>query len=135
MGAGSKAAIAQKFGLSLSTVKRITQGLTQSPQAGDVLHQAISNSASVTIDGLDVTAYVKRGIDDLAAAAIAVPPKSKEGMATAMLRYLQFYAQLHPPTMDAMVDQLLGMPDFDPARFVKLLKEKYAQQRGGTSHG
>jgi len=33
---------------------------------------------------------------------------------------------LNPPTMEELVDQLLSRPDFDPERFVSLLRSRYA---------
>lgn len=128
----SKAELARQHGISEATVKRICHGIKAGGgPAQQIIAQAIAEHRPIVIDGLDLGEMVGTAIKDLSAAAIAVEGKSKEGVSTAMLKYLQFYVQLHPPTMEAMVDQLLGMPDFDPARFVKLLKEKYAQRAAG----
>lgn len=94
--------------------------------ASELFLDAVTHGEKVTIDGLDLKQYLKDGIQDLTADMRSTEAKSKEGVASAALKYMQFYAQLNPPTLEEMVDQLLARPDFDPERFVSLLRSRYA---------
>jgi DNA-binding MurR/RpiR family transcriptional regulator len=124
--AQSKRAIALQFGVSEATVKRLTHGLAKDGVVAQqaVVDAAIANGAEVRIDGLSLNQHVNDTIAALAAELPNVPAKSKEGVAGALLRYLEFQYKLE--TFEELVDRLLGHPDFDPQRFVDLLKHRYA---------
>lgn len=129
LGEGSYRELADRFKVSLATVQRCCKGLkppVDKKLAAEVLADAVTHGEKVTIDGLDLNQYLKDGIQDLTADMRSTEAKSKEGVASAALKYMQFYAQLNPPTLEEMVDQLLARPDFDPERFVSLLRSRYA---------
>ena len=124
----SRREIALQFGCSESTVKRLTSGLTREPTAAGaaVVGAALANGASVTIDGVPLTQYVNETIVALAAELPNVPAKSKEGMAGALLRYLEFHEKLHPQRLEVLVDQLLAHPAFSVEKVGELLRRRAA---------
>jgi hypothetical protein len=124
----SRREIALQFGVSESTVKRLTNGLTrEAPAAGAaVVGAALANGASVTIDGVPIGRYVADTIVALAAELSNAPAKSKEGMAGALLRYLEFHERLHPQRLEVLVDQLLAHPDFSIEKVGELLRRRAA---------
>lgn len=126
--AQSKREIALQFGVSEATVKRLTQGMAKDGVAAQqsVVGAAIANGADVQIDGLSINQHLSTTISALAAELPNVPAKSKEGVAGALLRYLEFQYKLE--TFEELVDRLLGHPDFEPQRFVDLLKQRYANR-------
>ncbi|MEM6436755.1 MAG: transposase family protein [Cyanobacteria bacterium P01_D01_bin.115] len=127
-GEGSKKELAARFKVSESTVKRICQGVTPASKntSVQIVAEAISNGDPVSIGGLDLTQHLKDGIKDLTADMKSTDAKSKEGLAQAALKYMQFYVQINPPTLEDFVDRLLDRPDFEPEKFVRILKERYA---------
>lgn len=131
-GEGSYRHLADRFNVSESTVKRICRGVTTPAQnpAIPIVADAIASGSTVKVGDLDLTEYLKNGIKDLTDDMKSVEPRSREGIAGAALKYMQFYAQLNPPTIEDMVDQLLARPDFDPEAFVKILKSRYAAKAG-----
>jgi hypothetical protein len=124
----SRREIALQFGVSESTVKRLTNGLTrEAPAAGAaVVGAALANGASVTIDGVPIGRYVVDTIVALAAELPNAPAKSKEGVAGALLKYLEFHERLHPQRLEVLVDQLLAHPDFSIERVGELLRRRAA---------
>jgi hypothetical protein len=124
----SRREIALQFGVSESTVKRLTNGLTrEAPAAGAaVVGAALANGASVTIDGVPIGRYVADTIVALAAELSNAPAKSKEGVAGALLKYLEFHERLHPQRLEVLVDQLLAHPDFSIERVGELLRRRAA---------
>jgi hypothetical protein len=124
----SRREIALQFGVSESTVKRLTNGLTrEAPAAGAaVVGAALANGASVTIDGVPIGRYVADTIVALAAELPNAPAKSKEGVAGALLRYLEFHERLHPQRLEVLVDQLLAHPDFSIEKVGELLRRRAA---------
>jgi hypothetical protein len=129
-GIGTQPELATKYGISLASVKRILQGVEKGSAAPamEVVRTAITSGQRVTIGDIDLTAYLADGIKDLAGDMAITEAKSKEGIASAMLRWIQYYAELNPPTMADFVDKLIARPDFDPAEFVRLLKERYERK-------
>ncbi|MGF1517919.1 MAG: hypothetical protein ACFCVB_08955 [Nodosilinea sp.] len=125
----TKREIALQFGVGEATVKRLTKGMEKDSAATSqaVVGAAIANGAAVQIDGMSVTQYVGKIIAALAAELPNAPAKSKEGVAGTLLRYLEFHEKLHPKSFETLVDQLLGHPDFDPQKFVALLKQRYVK--------
>ncbi|MGB3312325.1 MAG: hypothetical protein WBG32_11260 [Nodosilinea sp.] len=123
----SRREIALQFGVSESTVKRLTLGLKREPTAAGaaVVGAALANGAQVTIDGFSINEYVASTIAALAAELPTAPAKSKEGVAGTLLRYLEFHEKLYPQSFEAVVDKLLGHPDFDTQKLVALLKQRY----------
>ena len=124
----SRREIALQFGVSESTVKRLTNGLTrEAPAAGAaVVGAALANGASVTIDGVPIGRYVADTIVALAAELPNAPAKSKEGVAGALLKYLEFHERLHPQRLEVLVDQLLAHPDFSVEKVGELLRRRAA---------
>jgi hypothetical protein len=124
----SRREIALQFGVSESTVKRLTNGLTrEAPAAGAaVVGAALANGASVTIDGVPIGRYVVDTIVALAAELPNAPAKSKEGVAGALLKYLEFHERLHPQRLEVLVDQLLAHPDFSIEKVGELLRRRAA---------
>ena len=121
--------LAQKYSVSLRFVENLLRGVekSQASPAIEVVHRAIESGQRVTIEGLDLTKYLCDGIQDMIGDMANTEPKSKEGIANAALKWMQFLAIVNPPTMADYVDQLMARPDFDPAEFVRLLKERYAK--------
>jgi hypothetical protein len=124
----SRREIALQFGCSESTVKRLTNGLTREPPAAGaaVVGAALANGATVTIDGVPLTQYVNETIAALAAELPNAPAKSKEGVAGALLRYLEFHERLHPQRIEGIVDQLLAHPDFNIEKAGELIRRRLA---------
>jgi hypothetical protein len=124
----SRREIALQFGVSESTVKRLTNGLTREPPAAGaaVVGAALANGAAVTIDGVPLTQYVNETIAALAAELPNAPAKSKEGVAGALLKYLEFHEKLHPQRLEVLVDQLLAHPDFSLEKAGELIRRRLA---------
>ena len=131
-GIGTQPDLAAKYGISLASVKRIVQGVEKgsASPAVEVVRTAMASGQRISVGDLDLTAYLADGIKDLAGDMASTEAKSKEGIASAMLRWMQYYAELNPPTLSDFVDQLIARPDFDPAEFVRLLKERYEPKAG-----
>jgi hypothetical protein len=123
----SRREIALQFGVSESTVKRLTQGIARDSAAGAaVVGAALANGASVSIDGVPIGRYVADTIAALAAELPTAPAKSKEGVAGVLLRYLEFHAKLNPQRLEDVVDQLLAHPDFSLEAVRELITRRYA---------
>jgi len=130
MGDGSIQEIAARFKVSTATVKRICQGIKPgcgAEVAAAIVTDAIAHRQPVRIGTLDLTEYLEAMATDLRADMARVEPKSKEGVAGQLLRLLQFYADLYPPTIEGIIAQLVEHPDFDPQQVKKAL-ERYAQK-------
>jgi hypothetical protein len=126
-GLGSQKELALKYGVSLASAERICSGVVKGSAAPamEIVHNAIERGQRVTIEGLDLTRYLVDGIKDLMGDMASTEAKSKEGIAGVALKWMQYLAEINPPTMADFVDQLITRPDFDPAEFVRLLKERY----------
>lgn len=130
MGDGSIREIAARFKVSVSTVKRVCAGIQPgcgAEVAAAIVTDAIAHHQPLRIGTLDLTEYLEAMAGDLRADMARVEPKSKEGVAGQLLRLLQFYADLHPPTFEGLVAQLVEHPDFDPQK-VKRALERYAKK-------
>jgi len=130
----SQQAIADEFGVSLATVKRLVQGRArvagQNAEARmEVAKVAIAVGAKVTIDGLDVTEYLETAIKDVSAGLAGAEAKSKEGMAGALAKLISAYRQENPRTLEQAIETLLDRPDFDPQVLRDTLR-KHAQKAG-----
>jgi transcriptional regulator with XRE-family HTH domain len=134
-GEGSHAKLAERFGVSHSTVKRICKGITPATPAAALVTEALATGQAVTIGGIDIGQFVSDAIADLTADMKRVEPKSKEGLATAALKYMMFYRELNPPSLKDLVDQLLAREDFEPEKFVRILKTRYAAKVQGQQQG
>lgn len=123
----TKREIALHFGVSEATVKRLTQGIAKEaaavPQA--VVGAALANGAAVLIDGVPIGRYVADTIVALAAELPTAPAKSKEGVAGALLKYLEFHAKLNPQRLEDVIDQLLAHPDFSIEAVRELITRRY----------
>ncbi|MEY3299844.1 MAG: hypothetical protein RLZZ597_3104 [Cyanobacteriota bacterium] len=124
----SVASLAMRFKVSERTIQRVCKGIDPEIHAPvtEVVRAAVVHGARVTIDGIDFTQHLIDDIKSMTGAMAGADVKSFEGVAGVKLKYMQFYAQLNPPTMEELVDQLLSRPDFDPERFVSLLRSRYA---------
>jgi len=127
-GLGTHAELARKYSISVSSVEKICKGIKKGSYqpAIDFVTDGVSRGQRVTVGDIDLTEYLETGIKTLSDDIKTTEAKSKEGIASAALKYMQFYAELNPPTLEDFVDQLLARPDFDPERFVAILKERYA---------
>jgi hypothetical protein len=124
----SVASLATRFKVSERTIQRICKGIDPEihAPAAEVVKAAVVHGARVTIDGVDFTQHLIDDIKSMSGAMSGAEVKSFEGVAGVKLKYMQFYHHLNPPTMEEFVDQLLSRPDFDPERFVSLLRSRYA---------
>ncbi|MEY3300222.1 MAG: hypothetical protein RLZZ597_3482 [Cyanobacteriota bacterium] len=125
----TKREIAAQFRVSEATVKRLTHGIDKDAVAASqsaVVSAALSYGSAVTIDGLSLNEYVGQTIVALAAELPNAPAKSKEGVAGALLRYLEFHERLHPQRIEGIVDQLLAHPDFNIEKAGELIRRRLA---------
>ena len=122
--------LAKRYNVSERTLMRVTAGVVAGRPADAVVRRvnaAIVQGAKVTIDGVDLTHHLTHDIERMTTAMESAEAKSFEGLAAVKLRYLQYLAQVCPPTLSDFVDQLIARPDFDPVEFVRLLKERYVE--------
>lgn len=131
-GGESVASLAARFELSERTIQRITRGIDPKLQgpAVEVVRRAVAHGSTVIVDGIDLSEHIRDDITALSTSMSRVDPKSLEGVASTKLRYMQFYAELNPPTLEDFVDRLIDRPDFDPEKFVRILMERYAKKAG-----
>lgn len=131
-GGESVASLASRFELSERTIQRITKGIDPKLQgpATEIVRRAVAYGATVVVDGIDLSDHIRDDIQALSNGMTRVDPKSLEGVASTKLKYMQFYAQLNPPTLEDFADQLLARPDFDPEKFAAILMERYAAKAG-----
>jgi hypothetical protein len=130
-GEGSIAELALRFKVSEASVKRICKGIkpTASQEAvATVVTDAIAANQPIRVGGLDVSEYIEGMATDLRAEMPSARVNSKEGVAGTILKLLQFYVQLCPPTIEGIVDQLLAHPDFNIEKVGALIRERYAQK-------
>ena len=129
IGGESVASLASRFKVSTRTIQRITKGIDPEihAPAAEVVRAAVAHGARVTVDGIDLTQHLAEDIKQLSSAMSGAEVKSFEGVMGVKLKYMQYMAQLNPPTMSDFVDNLIARPDFDPTEFVRLLKERYDQ--------
>jgi hypothetical protein len=119
--------LARIYNVSLASVEKILRGVERGSAAPamEIIHGAISSGQRVTIEGLDLTRYLVDGIKDLMGDMATAEPKSKEGVAGVALKWMQYLAEINPPTMADFVEQLVSRKDFNPEEFARLLKAKY----------
>jgi hypothetical protein len=120
--------LAERFNVSERTIQRVLRGTAPEihQPATEIVKAAVIHGAQVTIDGVDLTKHLANDIRAMTGAMAGAEVKSFEGVAGVKLKYMQYLAQLNPPTLEEMVDQILARPDFDPERFVTLLRSRYA---------
>lgn len=133
-GEGTYPELAARFSVSESTMKRICKGLSRSGRgpvqaAKTVVADAIAAGAPVTIGGIDINQYLVDGIINMATDMKGARVATKEGMAGAVLRWMQYYADLNPPTLEQAIEKLLDRDDFDPQVFRDVLN-RHAQKAG-----
>lgn len=128
---GSIDQIAQRFGVSTGTVKRLGKKVKAVSQAAEALQSTVAIAAAGLSEHApsDFRQALEDLLKDLQGDLKRTEPKSKEGVAGKILDIIKTMHELYPPTMADMVDRLLEMPDFKPAEFVQLLKERYAQKQ------
>lgn len=128
-GGESVASLASRFKVSTRTIQRIANGINPAihAPATEIVRSAISHGARVSVDGVDLTEHLIADIKRLSDAMPLTEAKSFEGVASVKLKYMQYLAQLNPPTLSDHVDQLLARPDFDPVEFARLLKARYVK--------
>jgi len=124
----SQQAIADEFGCSLATVKRLTKGKVRADVELNHVRPSIAQGSRILVDDLDVTEYLKTAIKDASGAMAGAEAKSKEGMAGALARLITVYRAEMPKTLEALVDQLLAHPDFSIEKVGALIRERYAQK-------
>jgi hypothetical protein len=134
-GEGTYPELATRFSVSESTIKRICNGLSKASRkpvvqaAQSVVVDAIAAGASVTVGGIDINQYLSDGIAEMVADMKGARVATKEGMAGAVLRWMQYYTDLNPPTLEQAIENLLDRPDFDPQVFRDVLN-RHAQKAG-----
>jgi len=127
---GSYGAIAQKWKVSESTVKRIAkamggEGITtaaavvQQSAIADSIDRVLASGFQVDRDALLTTAIQK-----LAESMENTKARSQEGAAGALAKLLELHAKFNPMTMRELVTVALNVPDFDPREFARLIREQ-----------
>lgn len=141
-GEGSKTALADRFKVSLSTVKRITKGLEPVQEAAQhIVDTAVArhielvrdrSSPTVIIGSnvLDTDEIMVTAIKDLSADMSNTPAKTKEGVAGSLIRFIETYRKFHPVTMDEAIELVLSIPDFDPRVFAQKLRDRIERKAG-----
>jgi transcriptional regulator with XRE-family HTH domain len=125
----SQQAIADEFGCSIGTVRRLTKGKVRAVMELDrAVRPSIAQGHRILVDDLDVTEYLKTAIKDASGAIAGAEAKSKEGMAGALARLITVYRAEMPKTLEALVDQLLAHPDFSMEKIGPLIRDRYAQK-------
>lgn len=131
--------LAAEFRVSVPTVRRLAKahnwdGLREiskvAVQAGVV--EAVggdrpSTGLKVTIEGMPVPLdeALATLMNRLLEEAQNAPCKSKEGAVSAWIKAAELYLRLHPPTMRDWVDRAFELPDFDPTKLAKFIRERY----------
>lgn len=77
----------------------------------------------------DMADFLESIIADLRADMVLAEPKSREGVAGALLRAAEFKAKIDPPTLEGIIDQLLSHPDFRLDTVAILIRDRYTQQQ------
>jgi hypothetical protein len=130
-GEGSIAELALRFNVSEASIKRICKGVkpgASQEAVAAVVTDAIVANQPIRVGGLDVSEYIESMATDLRAEMPTARVNSKEGLAGAVLKLLQFYVELCPPTIEGIVDQLLAHPDFSMEKIGPLIRDRYAQK-------
>lgn len=127
---GTHAQLAERFKVSVSTVRRVLAEPDVEQQAKeDVVATAIAAGATVQVDGLDITDFLTTTINELSIGMKAAKPATREGMAGVLLRWVQYMDELNPPTLEKAIERLLDRPDFDSQVFRDVLS-RHAQKTG-----
>ena len=126
---GTKPEIADRYGVSVGTVKRIAKELKPVTDVADNMAGAIAQGAIRVgeIKSLNYGQYLEDMIEDLARVLPAAEAKSREGVAGRLMEALKAHREFM--SMEQAVDWLLALPDFDPVEFTNLLKRKYGHKR------
>jgi transcriptional regulator with XRE-family HTH domain len=127
---GTQAQLAERFKVSVATVRRVlAEPDVEMAIAKEAIDTAIAGGATVQIDGMDVTQFLTTNIKDLATDMKTARPATREGMASAVLRWVQYLVDLNPPTLEQAIEALLDRSDFDPQVLRDTLR-KHAQKAG-----
>lgn len=136
-GEGSYSELSTRFNVPVGSIKRITKGIPKGSGApvAAIIEGAIAANAEalagapIKVGDLDLTNILQTGIKDLTDEMGKTPPNTREGMANAALRWMQVWMELHPPTLEQAIENLLDRPDFDPQVFRDVLN-RHAQKAG-----
>ena len=130
----NRAQITTETGISEGSVNRIISAHRKRSQPKQIANEAQTAIAQVVTQALRPES-VNQGTLDTDGSLIAIinamvdsmgksEPRSSEGCAAAATRAIALYRQFHPQTMEELADQLLALPDFEPTRFVQILRER-----------
>ena len=132
-----KAAIATQYGVSIGTVKRLAKEVKDTEIPGSVQQVKVRAATQNAIAKLSDTDGGLKGADfqnilitlltDLTENLSSASIKSREGAARAAVELMKCHREFYPPTMEDLIDQLLGLPDFEPVEFAKRLRARYDQ--------
>lgn len=130
---GTKQEIADRHGVSIGTVKRLAKEIKPVTSVVEASTAAIAKAivSGAAVDERDYAGALGDIIDRLQTAIATAEAKSLEGTARALMEALDKHREYM--TMERAIEWLVDLPDFDPARFTKLLKDKYGakQRRAG----
>lgn len=127
---GSIAVLAERFGVSEGTIKRIKkEGDWDAIRAAQtaVVQAAVQQPPAVTIGGaaINFDEMLTTAIDSLSGDVATLPGKSRESAATALLKAIELYRKYHPMTIDEAIDLVIALPGFDPQDFARRLRDRY----------
>lgn len=114
--------IAERFGVSVSSVRRITDGLSREEvqaTAAAVVHQSGTR--------IDFDQALLDALARLKTEAQTVPVKSAEGAARTMIELMREYDRRNPETVEQLVEYVLNHPAFTVQGFIKALRDRVDQ--------
>ncbi|GEM_PF-6337543 len=127
-------AIAAGTGVPIGSVNRIIAQYRKSINPKTIATEAQTAIAQVVTQNLrpesakeghaDMDGSLMVILNAMVSSMGKVDPKSSEGCASTAIRAIALYRQFHPQTMEELADQLLALPDFDPGRFVQILRQR-----------
>jgi hypothetical protein len=125
-GDGSYDEIAKRHEVSKPTVERIARSLRLQDRKTATAAATRAIAATLT-STLDLDEVVLLGIQSLAEALPDAPVRSREGVAGAMARLIEVHRKFNPMTMAELADVAIGINNFDPREFARLLRERLEQ--------
>jgi len=130
---GTQAEIAERHGVSTSTVKRIAKSVRPVTQVAENISGAIAQGAlgQGEVSELDYGQILTQIIIKLEESIAIAEPKSLEAVASCLMKALTLHREFM--TTRQAVDWILDLPDFDPREFTRILKEEYGNRRARQS--
>lgn len=133
--------LSQEFGISVPQIRRyvkaegwdaIREGKQQVIRAA-VKAEVVPVAEKVNINGvaIDCDELIVNAINSLSADVAALPGKTRESAATAMLKAIELYRKYHPMTIDEAIDLVISLPGFEPQDFARRLRERFLNRQAG----